>query len=156
MASSRSDSARLEQIVTEFFTKSLHIILESRYPYRSSRDFSGEQAFSSPASSSSSSSGVRPRDKWFNLALWECPEVVENLDIWRQGNLEPMIVDVVLVNRTMNWDPVNFTPKAEGSKDLYTNRRDFNRDDLGSRGTTEKIVERWVVQYDVKKSKGRH
>ncbi|KAI4330132.1 hypothetical protein MLD38_028437 [Melastoma candidum] len=158
MASSHSDSARMEQIITEFFAKSLHIILESRSPYRSSRNFSGEQAFSSPSSSTSSSSSVRPRDKWFNLALREFPEALENLDLWRQSNHEPMIVDVILIKRSLDWDSVKLSPKPELiknalSKDVYPNCWDFGNDDVGRGGKKEKIVERWVVQYEVKKSK---
>ncbi|KAF9613429.1 hypothetical protein IFM89_008259 [Coptis chinensis] len=67
----------------------------------------GEQILlSSP--SPTSSSHVRPKDKWFNLALKECPAVLENLDLWRQSNLEPMVVDVVLVKRPVDIDPVGF------------------------------------------------
>ena len=63
----------------------------------SSRNFCGEQVVLSPSSSSSSSSGIRPCDKWFNLALRECPTALENLDIWRQSNLEPIVIDVILM-----------------------------------------------------------
>ncbi|PKI36673.1 hypothetical protein CRG98_042932 [Punica granatum] len=159
MASSHSDAARMEQIITEFFAKSLHIILETRSPYMSSRNFSGEQTVSSPSSSSSSSSSVRPRDKWFNLALRECPEALENLDLWRQSNLEPMVVDVILVKRSLDWDPINFSPKPElpknlSSKEAYLNCWNSDQEELGTEGQCEKIIERWVVQYEVRKTKG--
>ena len=127
---SHSDAAKLEQIITEFYTKSLHIILESRTPYVSSRNFSGEQimsmSLSSPSSSSSSASASastsaassvrpRPRDKWFNLALRGYPGAMENLDLWHHSNPEPMVVDVVLVlQRPLDWDPaLNFSPTRE-------------------------------------------
>ncbi|KAK8607035.1 hypothetical protein V6N13_052786 [Hibiscus sabdariffa] len=55
-----------------------------RSPYVSSRNYSGEQTVSSPSSSSSSSSSVRQGDKWFNLALRDCPSVLENLDLCPQ------------------------------------------------------------------------
>lgn len=157
MASSHSDSAKMEQIITEFFAKSLHIILESRSPCISSRNFSGEHIVSSPSSSSSSSSSVRPRDKWFNLALRECPEALENLDFWHQSNLEPMVVDVVLVKRVINWDPANFYPKAElfrnlSSKEVYSNCWNSDQEELGN-GRSEKIIERWIVQYEARKAK---
>ncbi|KAF8018602.1 hypothetical protein BT93_H3483 [Corymbia citriodora subsp. variegata] len=157
MASSHSDSAKMEQIITEFFAKSLHIILESRTPYISSRNFGGEQIVSSPSSSSSSSSSVRPRDKWFNLALRESPEALENLDLWRQSNLEPMVVDVVLVKRAIKWDPANFYPKAElsknlSSKELHSNCWNSDQEELGNE-RSEKIIERWIVQYEVRKAK---
>ncbi|KAL6005503.1 hypothetical protein ACLOJK_006070 [Asimina triloba] len=129
MASPQLDSepAKIEQIITEFFSKSLHIILESRSPYVSSRNYSGEQIASSPSSSSSSSS-VRPRDKWFNLALRECPAALENLDFWRQSYLEPLIVDVVLVHRSQ---------KAE-----------LGPGEFPMEVKKEKVIERWFVQYE--------
>ncbi|XP_047322071.1 autophagy-related protein 13b [Impatiens glandulifera] len=125
----QSEPAKSEQIITEFFAKSLQIILESRCPFVSSRNFSGEQMISSPASSSSSSSSVRPRDRWFNLALKDCPAALENIDFWRQTNFDPMVVDIILVRRGENdWDP-------------------------SSCDRSEKIIERWVVQYE-SRSKG--
>lgn len=132
-----SDTAKKEQIITEFFAKTLHIILESRAPYVSSRNYSGEQVLSSPSSSSSSSSSHRPRDKWFNLALRECPAALENIDFWRQSNLDPMVVDVVLVQRSVNHEPARFSSKKE---------------DFVSETKTEKVIERWVVQFDNRKS----
>ncbi|KAM7260301.1 hypothetical protein ACFE04_016042 [Oxalis oulophora] len=140
---SHSDVAKMEQIITEFYAKSLHIILESRTPYMSSRNFSGEQVVSSPSSSSSSSSSVRPRDKWFNLALRECPAALENLDLCRQGNSEPVVVDVILVQRPAGWDSVNSSPGKELVRNLS----------FGSESSrTEKIIERWVVQFESKKN----
>ncbi|KAK9991253.1 hypothetical protein SO802_026238 [Lithocarpus litseifolius] len=147
---SHSDAAKMEQIITEFYTKSLHIILESRTPYVSSRNFSGEQimsmSMSSPSSSSSSASASasasaassvrpRPRDKWFNLALRGYPGPMENLDLWHHSNPEPMVVDVVLVQRPLDWDPtLNFSPTRE-----------------------EIVIERWVLQYDhTRKVKDNH
>ncbi|KAJ6298977.1 hypothetical protein OIU76_020030 [Salix suchowensis] len=130
MASSHSthtEAAKMEQIITEFFPKSLQIILESRSPFMSSRNYSGEQMVSSsPSSSSSSPSSVRPRDKWFNLALRECPAA---LDLWRQSYLEPMIVDVIFGAEATRWE------------------------ELGCEVKNEKIVERWVVQYEAGKSR---
>ncbi|KAJ6822003.1 autophagy-related protein 13b-like isoform X1 [Iris pallida] len=137
MASSPSNSvsepARIEQVITEFFAKSLHIILESRSPYVSSRNYCGDHFTSSPSSSSSSSSG-RPRDKWFNLALRDCPAALENFDLWRQNNLDPLVVDVILIRRQL--------------KDPWTSGQDESLADHRS----EKIVERWIVQYESRKS----
>ncbi|EEF40162.1 conserved hypothetical protein [Ricinus communis] len=138
----------MEQIITEFFAKSLHIILESRSSYMSSRNFSGEQVVSSPSSSSSSSSGVRPRDKWFNLALRECPAALENLDIWRQSNLEPMIVDVILVERPLDWDPLNTSPRKDFGRNW-----NFDQEELGCEVKSGKIIERWILQYESRRSK---
>lgn len=115
----------MDQIIPEFFTKCLHIILESRCPYVSSRSYSGDQSMSSPCSSSSSSSSIRLRDKRFNLALRDCPAALENIEFCRQSNLESVIVDVILGQRRNEWDPNEF----------------------GFENKSENIIERWVVQY---------
>ncbi|CAO2831045.1 unnamed protein product [Amaranthus hypochondriacus] len=162
MASSRgnvqSDTAKKEQIITEFFTKTLQIILESRSPYVSSRNYSGEQALSSPSSSSSSPSSFRTRDKWFNLGLRECPAALENIDFWRQSNLEPMVVDVILVQRSMDWDPSSFSPhrdlvKNPTSKDQVSNFMNLELEEFGVEPKNEKVIERWVVHYESRTSR---
>ncbi|KAI5405100.1 hypothetical protein KIW84_052034 [Lathyrus oleraceus] len=131
-----TEAAKTEQIITEFFAKSLHIILESRALSASSRNFS---TLSSPSStSSSSSSSVRPRDKWFNLALRECPTALENADLWRHNNLHPIVVDIVLVHRTMQLD--------------LKERNPFEEFGVGG-SQSEKIVERWVIQYESRKTR---
>ncbi|XP_043716639.1 autophagy-related protein 13b [Telopea speciosissima] len=160
MASSQSnlhlEPAKIEQIITEFFAKSLHIIIESRSPCVSSRNYSGEQTLSSPSSSLSSSSSVRPRDKWFNLALRDCPEALENVDLWRQSNLEPMVIDVILIQRQTDWDAHRSSPK----RDLVTNLSAKERfptncwnSDYLQEMKSEKIIERWVVQYESRRSR---
>ncbi|KAM6563555.1 hypothetical protein CsatB_023553 [Cannabis sativa] len=160
MASSNSnahtESAKMEQIITEFFAKSLQILLESRSPCLSSRNYSGEQGISSPSSSSSSSSSVRPRDKWFNLALRECPAALENIDLWRQNNLEPMVVDVILVQRPVDCYPVNSSPRKELVRNLSMKERyplcmNSDQEEYGCLERSEKIVERWVVHYESRK-----
>ncbi|KAJ8769632.1 hypothetical protein K2173_005235 [Erythroxylum novogranatense] len=157
-SSPHSEIAKLEQIITEFYAKSLHIILESRTSCMSSRNFSGEQVLSSPSSSSSSSSSVRPRDKWFNLALRECPAALENLDLWRQSSLEPMVVDVILVRRPLDWDPVNFSPKRGltgnfSLKERYPFCWGSDQDDIGCEATGGKVIERWLLQYESRRSR---
>nr|AFK38991.1 unknown [Medicago truncatula] len=138
----QTEAAKTEQIITEFFAKSLHIIIESRALSASSRNFS---TLSSPSStSSSSSSSVRPRDKWFNLALRECPTALENTDLWRHSNLQPIVVDVVLVHRNLS-----FSPKV---RSFVKERNPFEEFGGGSE-QNEKIVERWVIQYESKKIK---
>ncbi|KAG6737316.1 hypothetical protein POTOM_058832 [Populus tomentosa] len=158
--STHTEAAEMEQIITEFFPKSLQIILESRSPFMSSRNYSGEQMVSlSPSSSSSSSPSVRPRDKWFNLALRECPAALENLDLWHQSYMEPMIVDVILVQVPPGrWDPVNYPPQREPlrnfpTKDRYPFHWNSDEEELGCEGKIEKIVERWEVRYEGRKSR---
>lgn len=157
-STTHSDAAKMEQIITEFYAKSLQIIMESRSPYMSSRNYSGDQAISSPSSSSSSSSSVRPRDKWFNLALRECPAALENVDLWRQSNLEPMFVDVVLVQRPLDWDSANLSPQKGlvrniSLKDRHPSCTNSDQEEFGYEGKSEKIIERWVLQYESRKVK---
>ncbi|XP_027341856.1 autophagy-related protein 13b isoform X1 [Abrus precatorius] len=154
------EAAKMEQIITEFFAKSLHIILESRALHVSSRNSYGDQAVSSPCSSSSGSSSVRPRDKRFNLALRECHVALENIDLWRQSNREYMVIDVILVQRPLEWDPVavNFSPKrviprSYSLKSRYPFGWNNDQEELGVVARSEKIVERWVVQYESKKTR---
>ncbi|CAN7000560.1 unnamed protein product [Brassica rapa subsp. trilocularis] len=151
--SSNSEGAKAEQIIFEFFAKTLHIILESRTPFMSSRNFSssGEQIMNLPSSSSSSSSSVRPRDKWFNLALRECPAALESFDIGRRSTLEPLVVDVVLVARP--FDQMN----SPGGRELIRNfsGKEYHSDQDDCEGKNEQIIERWVVQYDNRKVRER-
>ncbi|KAL6870920.1 hypothetical protein ACP4OV_014768 [Aristida adscensionis] len=109
----------VEQVITEFFAKSLHIILESRSPYDSSRNFVRPSPPSSPLS------GSQPRDRWFNLALRDCPAALENFDLWRQSNLEPLVIDIVLLQR----DSTKATSARGG-----------------------RIIERWVIKYETTRS----
>ncbi|CAA2956900.1 autophagy-related 13b-like [Olea europaea subsp. europaea] len=154
---SHSEPAKMEQIITEFFAKGLHIILESRCPYVSSRNYSCEQVLSSPSpsSSSSSSSSFWPRDKWFNLSLRDCPAALENIDLWRQSNLEPMIIDVILVQRPVNNDQIISSSKSGHARNFSGKERVYyssDNEEFGSDTKREKIIERWVLQYESKRS----
>ncbi|KAJ1274435.1 hypothetical protein BS78_05G061500 [Paspalum vaginatum] len=119
-AGAASEPPMVEQVITEFFAKSLHIILESRSPYDSSRNFTRPSPPSSPLS------GSQPRDRWFNLALRDCPAALENFDLWRQSNLEPLVIDIVLLQR------------GAGTR-------------TASAGAG-RVVERWVVKYEAARS----
>lgn len=141
-----SEPAIIEQVITEFFAKSVHIILESRSPYVSSRNYSADPFVSSPSSSSSSS--FRPRDKWFNLALREFPAALENFDLWRQSNLEPLVVDVILIDRR-SVRTLSF-PSPGG---FLVRNLSSGRDEFGCDNRSEKIVERWIVQYESRSSR---
>lgn len=145
-SSSKSEPAIIEQVITEFFAKSVHIILESRSPYVSSRNYSADPFISSPSSSSSSLS-FRPRDKWFNLALRDCPAALENFDLWRKSNLEPVVVDVILSDRKSVRNVSFPSPGGFFVRNLSSGRDEFVRENR-----SEKIVERWIVQYDSRSS----
>lgn len=111
---------------------------------------------SSPSSSSSSSSSIKPRDKWFNLALRDCPGVRESTDFWRHSNLEPMVVDVILVKRPNSLDPVSNSPRRglvrNASNDRFPSFWNADNDEFGFETKADKIIERWVVQYESRKS----
>eukprot|EP00268_Persea_americana_P001905 TRINITY_DN10573_c0_g1_i1.p1 TRINITY_DN10573_c0_g1~~TRINITY_DN10573_c0_g1_i1.p1 ORF type:complete len:708 (+),score=117.32 TRINITY_DN10573_c0_g1_i1:351-2474(+) len=153
-----SEPLKIEQIITEFFAKSMRIILESRSIYASSRrNYSG--TVSSPSSSSSSSS-VRPRDKWFNLVLGECPASLENLDFLRQSNHEPLVIDIVLIQRSENPDAVR-PPPSKGShpknpslRDQFLGGWNAGQEQFISEAKRETIIERWTVQYESRKNSG--
>ncbi|KAJ0976580.1 hypothetical protein J5N97_012054 [Dioscorea zingiberensis] len=72
----------IERLVTEFFSKSIHTILDSR-----------------SSSSSSSSSSARPGEDWFNLQLRGNPAELEKVKQWRRSNAELLVVDVLVVSR---------------------------------------------------------
>ncbi|CAD6258075.1 unnamed protein product [Miscanthus lutarioriparius] len=114
-----SEPPMVEQVITEFFDKSLHIILESRSPYDSSRNFTRPSPPSSPLV------GSQLRDRWFNLALWDCPAALENFDLWRQSNLEPLVIDIVLLQRD------NTKNASVGAS---------------------RIIERWVIKYETSRA----
>ncbi|CAI9763429.1 unnamed protein product [Fraxinus pennsylvanica] len=151
--STQSEPAEIEQIITETSAKILHIIHESRGSYVSSRNYSSEQFLSSPSppSSSCSSSSFGLRDKSFKLALRDCPAALENIGFWHQSNFEPMIVDVILVRRSGNWDPVNYFPKKGFATDLSGKER-YHYSSENDEIDSEKIIERWVLQYESKQS----
>ncbi|MED6158772.1 hypothetical protein PIB30_035882 [Stylosanthes scabra] len=155
MASSHSEAAKMEQIITEFFAKTLHIILESRALSVSSRSSCLDQPISSPYSSSPS---VRPRDKWFNLALRDCPAAIDNIDLLRRNNLDLILIDIILVQKPLGWDPMSFSPKrvlprSSSLKERYPLSWNTDQEELGLDSNTEKIVERWVVQYEIRKTR---
>uniref|UniRef100_A0A7N0REY3 Autophagy-related protein 13 N-terminal domain-containing protein n=1 Tax=Kalanchoe fedtschenkoi TaxID=63787 RepID=A0A7N0REY3_KALFE len=87
--SQNQDLARLEQIVSQFLLKSLHIILSSRIPSIGARE--RDSQLSGP-------SKVTKSDKWFGLALGERPAALDNLSFWHRNLVDPMVIDVVLVH----------------------------------------------------------
>ncbi|XP_028765918.1 autophagy-related protein 13a [Neltuma alba] len=82
------ESGKLEQIVSQFLLKSLHVILDSRVPSLHPHDRSGELSLGSR---------VKKSDKWFNLALGDRPAALDNLNFWHRNLMEPMVIDIILV-----------------------------------------------------------
>ncbi|XP_077248291.1 autophagy-related protein 13 [Tasmannia lanceolata] len=113
-----SELGRTEQIISQFFLKSLHIILESRIPSLC------------PHNNQTSISRARKNDKWFNLVLGDRPAALENLNFWQRNVMHPMIIDVILIHEGPSFN-------SSDLDDLYT----------PSRGMMETVIERWVVQY---------
>ncbi|GLT29701.1 hypothetical protein SLA2020_045480 [Shorea laevis] len=116
------DSGKLEQIVSQFLLKTLHVILDSRIPSLHQHDRSAE---------SSSVSRVKKSDRWFNLVLGDRPAALENLNFWHRNILDPMIIDIILVHQGSCSASVDnlYAASAAGP-------------------TTETVIERWVVQYE--------
>lgn len=92
-SNSQPESGKLEQIVSQYLLKSLHIILDSRVPSLHRHGFSGDL---------SSASRVKKSDKWFNLVLGDRPTALDNLNFWHRNLMDPMIIDVILVHEGSN------------------------------------------------------
>ncbi|CAI0431503.1 unnamed protein product [Linum tenue] len=86
-----SESGKLEQVVSQFLLKSLHIILDSRIP-------SILPCCDSP---------IRKSDKWFNLVLGDHPAALDNLNFWHRNLMDPMIIDIILVQQRTPVSSVN-------------------------------------------------
>jgi autophagy-related protein 13 len=87
--SPQGEYGRLEQILSHFLVKSLHIILDSRVP-------------SSQLHGRNTDKLVKKSDKWFSLVLGDRPPALDNLNFWHKSLTEPIIIDIVLVQETPN------------------------------------------------------
>ncbi|XP_058206339.1 autophagy-related protein 13a [Rhododendron vialii] len=115
-----SEYGRFEQIVTQFLSKSLHIILDSRVP--SVRQNGRNLLSGTPVTKS---------DKWFSLKLGDRPASLDNLNLWHRNLTEPMIIDILLVQEV---------PDSSSDNNPTTT--------LGLGKYVETVIERWVVQYE--------
>ncbi|CAN4089422.1 unnamed protein product [Withania somnifera] len=109
----QGEYGRFEQIIAQFLLKALHIVLECRVPSIRPNGRSGE---------------VKKSDKWFHLVLGDRPAVLDNLNFWHRNLMEPMIIDIILVQEK----PSSLSEHSSGIAGAYT----------------ETIIERWVVQYE--------
>ncbi|CAL1411887.1 unnamed protein product [Linum trigynum] len=114
-----SESGKLEQVVSQFLLKSLHIILDSRIPSLHPRDPTCD-------------SRVRKSDKWFNLVLGDRPAALDNLNFWHRNLMDPMIIDIILVQQgtAISTSVGNLLSGSPG------------------RTATETVIERWLVQFE--------
>ncbi|XP_059628874.1 autophagy-related protein 13a-like [Cornus florida] len=121
-SNSQPEYGRFEQIVSQFLLKSLHIVLDSRVP--SIR----------PHRSGDASSGAvqaKRSDKWFGLVLGDRPASLDNLNFWHRNLMEPMIIDIILVQEGPNLSSVHNSCS-----------------NLGMGKSVETVIERWTVQYE--------
>ncbi|XP_051138276.1 autophagy-related protein 13a [Andrographis paniculata] len=116
----QGEHGRFEQILNQFLLKALHIILDSRVPLNRPASRSGE---------------IKKSDKWFNLVLGDRPAVMESLSFWNRTLMEPMIIDITLVQESPN-----------SSSDHPSNAM------LAAEMCLETVVERWIIQYEHQRS----
>lgn len=137
------EKSKIEQIVVEFFAKSLHIILESRIPA-----LGGESDYLG-SSASSSTSGPKTRDRWFNLALGDCTSALENFEPWRRSFSDPMVVDILLAHSKF----VERKPTVPKTSDpLHWAKGGSNTPESSSTSANKAtVLERWTVQFDQRK-----
>lgn len=83
--------AKMEQIVSEYFVKSLQIILEARIP-----SVSAQKHFDSFKTFLSSSSVPRKQDQWFNLVLGNSNIPQQNIDLCKSNQQGLIVIDVLL------------------------------------------------------------
>ncbi|CAN6480614.1 unnamed protein product [Victoria cruziana] len=147
-----SDSGKAEQIISEFYLKSLQIILESRIPCLRSQHQNTDHCVSV-------SSRPKRKDKWFSLAVGECLMAAECMNMWYKNVGGPLVLDVILIQETAS--------EGEGSS-LGVGRL-FKQNSVGvsspsgqplnswgigsdnipsSRTSKHAVIERWVLQCE--------
>ncbi|CAF1707826.1 hypothetical protein Bca4012_005836 [Brassica carinata] len=99
------DIGRLEQIVSHFFPKALHIVLDSRIPSLQSRGRTRDR--------SSGGLNVKKSDKWFNLIMGDRPAALDKLHSWHRNILDSMIIDIILIHPTDDDDDHGNVRSAE-------------------------------------------
>lgn len=135
------ERSKIEQIVVEFFAKSLHIILESRIPALGSEsDYLGSSA-------SSSTSGPKTRDRWFNLALGDCANALENFEPWCKSFSDPMVVDILL-DRSEFAERRPSLPKIATSDRHWAKGGSNTSEDFLTGASKATVLERWTVQFE--------
>ncbi|KAI3808740.1 hypothetical protein L1987_24700 [Smallanthus sonchifolius] len=120
-----NEHGRNDQIVSQFLLKTLHIVLESRVPYIRPNGRRGNLSLGSQ---------VRKSDKWFNLALGERPTALDSLNFWHRNLMEPMIIDIILVQEMPG----------------------LGQNGSGYGALVETVIERWVVQYEYSRASQSH
>ncbi|KAJ8563363.1 hypothetical protein K7X08_031815 [Anisodus acutangulus] len=120
----QGEHGRFEQILAQFLLKSLHIILDSRVP--SIRPYGGIGE-------------VKKSDRWFNLVLGDRPAVLDNLNMLHKNLVEPMIIDIILVQ-----DKPSTTSSEHNSGTTFAGP------------CVDTVIERWVLQCENRRSMVPH
>ncbi|KAL9690731.1 hypothetical protein QQ045_011139 [Rhodiola kirilowii] len=118
-----SESAKIEQIASKFFSKCLHVILESRYICSSSRNVGVQKVYSD----------VTKWDRSLNLALRDCSLVLENTGVHYSMQFA---VDLVLSRKSHNMNSSG--GNGDGNNLCWERKRG-------------KVIERWVMMYEGEK-----
>ncbi|KAK1385200.1 hypothetical protein POM88_022935 [Heracleum sosnowskyi] len=82
---SHGEHGRFKQILSQFLLKSLHMVLDSRVPSIHPYNCKNDQ--------------VKKSDKWFSLVSGDHPATLDNLNFWHRNLMDPMIIDIILVNQ---------------------------------------------------------
>lgn len=83
MDSQSESSSRIEQIISQFLLKALHVVLASRVPNLG-------------AGRATDPSRASRRDRWFQLAIGDLPPALDYAGFWHHGFSDPMVVDIFL------------------------------------------------------------
>eukprot|EP00250_Pteridium_aquilinum_P019437 c24430_g1_i1 orf=675-2102(+) len=94
MAGSSKDP-HLNQLITEFYTRSIQVILESRLP-------ACMPASSHHEDGSTFTSAHRAKRHTFNIVLGKFGQVMDRMEPWCRGVQEPMVIDIFYLKRGQN------------------------------------------------------
>lgn len=128
--------SKYEQIIHDFFIKSIQIILQSRIPVK------GESSAKSLSLPSSSSRGGS-RDRRFNLALGDCPAAVSDLEVCNMNGFRSIVLDVLLMQSEQH-QTVDQSDFKLGKIDKPWRSVTPQQEDCKS------VIERWILQYLVR------
>lgn len=145
MASGKSQKSRakVEQVVSEFFVKSLQIILEARIP-----SIFAQEHFDPFKIFCSSSSVPRKQDQWFNLVLGNSNIPQQNIDLCKTNPQGLIVVDVLLSQRSEDY--VNTSESYRARPGTVSSLSSIKAG--GAWPTTRAegghiLLERWLVQF---------
>jgi autophagy-related protein 13 len=159
----QAENLKIKQIVSEFFSKSLHIVLESRIPFISAQSQRGGGRGGDQVSFLGSAPPSRMANRWFNLQLENHNAVQDRAEPWRRVDTqEPMVVDIFLRHPTcvggdagaryrgqrfLKGRPPKRNPTSRGDSWSENDGESFS----SQGGISPTLLERWVVHYERRK-----